>query len=159
MNHPFWIAGKELEMKEKIKISILISFMIILIIFIIFVTILFITKNKDNNNNNDILYNTWNAYKTEVVRDDDIIYTIETFNAYLNINKNNSINICYQENGEKICNTTSYSYENSILSITENDLYLNGSYKVDFKNDIMILENIQNNDGTIIRHYYQKSEG
>ena len=67
-------------MKEKIKISILISFMIILIIFIIFVTILFITKNKDNNNNNNsnnTLYNTWNAYKTEVVRDDDIIYTIE----------------------------------------------------------------------------------
>ena len=147
-------------MKEKIKISILVSFMIILIIFIIFVTMLFITKNKDNNNNsNNILYNTWNAYKTEVVGGGDMIYTIETFNAYLNINKNNSINICYQENGEKICNTTSYSYENSILSITENDLYLNGSYKVDFKNDIMILENIQNNDGTIIRHYYQKSEG
>ena len=71
----------------------------------------------------------------------------------------NSINICYQNNGEKICNTTSYSYDNNILSITENDSYLNGSYKVNFKDNIMILENTQNNDKAIIRHYYQKSEG
>ncbi len=148
-------------MKEKIKISILVSFMIILIIVIIFVTMLFLTKSKDdngNNNSNNIIYNTWNAYKTEVVRDNEIVYTMEIFNTYLNIN-NNSINICYQNNGEKICNTTSYSYDNNILSITENDSYLNGSYKVNFKDNIMILENTQNNDKAIIRHYYQKSEG
>lgn len=148
-------------MKEKIKISILVSFMIILIIVITFVTMLFLTKSKDdnsNNNSNNIIYNTWNAYKTEVVRDNEIVYTIEIFNTYLNIN-NNSINICYQNNGEKICNTTSYSYDNNILSITENDSYLNGSYKVNFKDNIMILENTQNNDKAIIRHYYQKSEG
>lgn len=148
-------------MKEKIKISILVSFMIILIIVIIFVTMLFLTKSKDdngNNNSNNIIYNTWNAYKTEVVRDNEIVYSMEIFNTYLNIN-NNSINICYQNNGEKICNTTSYSYDNNILSITENDSYLNGSYKVNFKDNIMILENTQNNDKAIIRHYYQKSEG
>lgn len=155
-------------MKEKIKISILVSFIVVLIIFIIFVTMLFITKNKDNNNNNNnnsnnnsdnVLYNTWNAYKTEVIRDNEPIHTIELFNMYLNINDNNFINICYQKDGEKVCNATNYVYDNNILIISNSDLYLKGSYKVTFQDDIMILENTQSNDMAILRHYYRKSEG
>ena len=151
-------------MKEKIKISILVSFIVVLIILIIFITTLFIMKNKgntDNSNNNsdNVLYNTWNAYKTEVIRDNEPIHTIELFNMYLNINDNNFINICYQKDGEKVCNTTNYMYDNNILIISNNDLYLKGSYKVTFQDDIMILENTQSNDMAILRHYYRKSEG
>mgnify|MGYP004540612289 FL=1 len=150
-------------MKEKTKTYVLIYLIITLIISIIVLTILYIFKNKGNvdvENNNSKLYSTWEVYKTEVVRDNDVLYDMEVNNIYFNISINNSINICYQIDDEKKCDSSDYIHNNNILNITNDDSPYSGEYKITFDNYIIILEKIYDIiTNTSIRHYFQRPLG
>lgn len=148
-------------MKNKIKTSILISIMILLIILIILLTILFILKNNINkNSDNNSLYNVWNVYNTEIVKDNKIVYSLDVANIYFDIRKNNFINICYYTEEERKCDSGSYFYDNNKINIYNSNSSYGGEYKVTLSNDIMILERLEDETtNTFIKHYLQRSLG
>lgn len=159
-------------MKEKIKVPILICLIIVLIISIVSLTILFIFKNNNSTNNNNTnninkdnnteseLYNAWGIYKTEIVKDNEVLYDMEISGTYFYINDNNFINICYQANGEIKCNSGNYVFNNNKLNIIGDDLTYSGIYKVTFNEDTMILEKTEDKDtNTLIKHYFQRPLG
>ena len=145
-------------MKDK-KTIILMILAVILVICIIFVTILFLGHKKDTNEKNDEkneFYDTWYIYKQDLIRDDQIINTSLT-DAYYLIIGSEKISVCAVENEYLNCDYVDYVYKDNHLSISEDNKYLTGNYKLSIDNGIMILEKTENEKPQIvIKNYFKK---
>ena len=132
----------------KKRTTILTILLIIILISIVSLTILYIRKNTTNNNQiNDTkkIYNTWNLYKQEVVKDGKVIYSFNASSLSISFKDNNSLDICYIENEEKNCVSAMYAYDNNNLTIEDNLSTIKGEYIMKLEKDTMTLENTSNN--------------
>lgn len=146
----------------KKRTTILTILLIIILISIVSITILYIRKNTTNNNQiNDTkkIYNTWNLYKQEVVKDDKVIYSFNASSLSISFKDNNSLDICYIENEEKNCVSAMYTYDDNNLTIEDNLSTIKGEYIMKLEKDTMTLENTSNNDITKIIFYFKGASG
>lgn len=145
-------------MKDK-KTIILMILAVILVACIISVTILFLGHKKDTSEKTDEkneFYDTWYIYKQDLMRDAQIINTSLT-DAYYLIIGSDKISVCTVENEYLNCDYIDYAYKDNYLSISEDNKYLNGNYKLSIDNDIMILEKTENEKPQIvIKNYFKK---
>ena len=146
----------------KKRTTILTILLIIILISIVSITILYIRKNTTNNNQtNDTkeIYNTWNLYKQEVVKDGKVIYSFNASSLSISFKDNNSLDICYIENEEKNCVSAMYTYDDNNLTIEDNLSTIKGEYIMKLEKDTMTLENTSNNDITKIIFYFKGASG
>lgn len=139
--------------KRKITLIVL---LIIILISIISLIILYINNNTKDKNN---IYNVWNLYKQEVIKNNKTIYSFDASDLSLSFKENNTLDICYVENNEKKCLSTLYTYKNNIFDIEDNLSTLKGKYIMEMKNNTMILENNSNNNSVKIKFYFQGTNG
>ncbi len=147
----------------KKRTAILTILLIVILISIISLTVLYIRKNNNDNNNqtNDTkeIYNTWNLYKQEVVKDGKVIYSFDASSLSISFKDNNSLDICYIENEEKNCISAMYTYDDNNLTIEDNLSTIKGEYIMKLEKDTMTLENTSNNSITKIIFYFKGASG
>lgn len=120
--------------KEKNKYIILIILATVILILIVILFLMFLINNSKG------IYGTWHSQKMVLIEDEKNTIEKEWLDFSINIQKNNKIKLCYKDNEKKKCGTTSYIYNNNILSINENDWFLKGKYFVSFKRNSLSLK-------------------
>lgn len=147
----------------KKRTAILTILLIVILISIISLTVLYIRKNNNDNNNqtNDTkeIYNTWNLYKQEVVKDGKVIYSFDASSLSISFKDNNSLDICYIENEEKKCVSAMYTYDDNNLAIEDNLSTIKGEYITKLEKGTMTLENTSNSGITKIIFYFKGASG
>lgn len=136
------------------KKKVLITLLIIIIILIVSVTSLFLLGKVQITTKS--IYGTWDSQKIDGIRDEKKAYSIEWNNYTIEILKDNKIKLCYYLDNKKECKETKYTYENSILSIANNELYLKGNYEVSFSSNTLKLRYIYS-EGQEDILYFKKS--
>ena len=76
--------------KKKILIGVALTLLVIIILVIILLII--------NGNKAESLYNTWSLYKTEIVRNKEVVHSLDASDIYISFRNDNYANICTLEN-------------------------------------------------------------
>ena len=121
------------------KKKILIILLIVIIILIICTTWIFFT-NKDKEESPSI-YGTWISTKIVLIRENKKTSERDLTGYTIEILKNNTISLCYEQNNNRECGNTNYRYSQRILNIEDNEWYLKGKYEVSFEeNNTLVLK-------------------
>lgn len=137
---------------SKKKIIILIGIIVILCI-LIFTVILTILINRDDLSSSP-LYGKWMATSSEIFENGLIVYLDEIIeDKYIIISKSN-IKICYIENNKEDCKKVKYTYNDNVMSIEENDMYLSGKEVIYLNDDNLSMKyTIQGDNNYSIIHF------
>lgn len=138
--------------KKKILIGVALALLVIVLLVIILIVV--------NSNKTESLYNTWSLYKTEIVRNEEIVHSLNVSDIYISFRNDNYANICTLENDERVCKFYSYSFKDNLLIISENESNFYGDFKYAIKGSTLTLEKIEDESTkTSIKHYFKKTVG
>lgn len=138
--------------KKKILIGAALTLLVIIILVIILLII--------NGNKAESLYNTWSLYKTEIVRNKEVVHSLDASDIYISFRNDNYANICTLENDERVCKFYSYSFKDNLLIISKNESNFYGNFKYAIKGSTLTLEKIEDESTkTSIKHYFKKTVG